>query len=156
MSHYKAVYLRETLLFLEGLEFFFKDFTIDAVIFQILKKSIIFEPRKATTEFGHATRQDTLLLDTCYRTTGQILLVFIKFLLQLAPFSSIILHSNPQNTLVWTNQRPFLTFKLIKGQIILVEILKKNCLRTGSFVVSLSFSVLFILLCFLWKCSYKF
>ena len=96
MSHYKEVYLRETLLFLEGLEFFFKDFTIDAVIFQILKKSIIFEPRKATTEFGHATRQDTLLLDTCYRTTGQILLVFIKFSLQVFPYSSIILHSNPQ------------------------------------------------------------
>ena len=90
MNHCKEMYLRETFLFLEGLEFFFKDFAIDAVIFQILKKSIIFEPRKATTEFGHATRQDTLLLDTSYRATGQILLVFIKLLLQIVPFSSIV------------------------------------------------------------------
>ncbi len=50
--------LRENLLLLKGVEFFFEDFTVDTVIFQILKKSIIFEPRKATTEFGHATRQE--------------------------------------------------------------------------------------------------
>ena len=120
------MYLRETLLFLEGLEFFFKDFTIDAVIFQILKKSIIFEPRKATTEFGHATRQDTLLLDTCYRTTGQILLVFIKFLLQLVPFSSIILHSNPQ--ILWSepNERPFTYIQINKKVNNLCGNLKKK------------------------------
>ncbi len=56
---------REDFLLLEGMKLFFEDFTVDAVTFQVLKKSIIFEPRKATTEFGHATNKMRRTTSNC-------------------------------------------------------------------------------------------
>ena len=50
-------YSREDLLLLQGGEFFFQQLWVDTVIFQVLQKLRIFEPRKPCLVFFHTERK---------------------------------------------------------------------------------------------------